>query len=178
MTIKGLDSLYSKFAKLKNIDIKPVMENVTAKVRDEARKRVPVDTAELKNSIDYIVDGDGSNYQGVVFSNKEHATYIELGTGPVGAANHSGISPNISPSYRPTPWVYKVEDNNMSAIFAKTGKVNKAKTKRMNKTGGKFVYTEGQKARPYLYPALKDNEEKIKKAFKTQVKKLIREASK
>lgn len=154
MIFKNLDRLYRKIEQLKNIDVKPIIEDATARVRDEARMRVPVDTGELQNSIDYDIEETDKGYVGKVFSNKEHAIYVELGTGPKGEANHSGISPKIKPIYSPSGWVYYDEDKQ------------------------KFIFTKGQPARPFMYPALHDNREKISKFIRFRVKKKIEEASK
>lgn len=178
MKIEGLDRLYRKIARLHNIDIKPIIEDATIKVRDEAKMRVPVDTAELQNSIDYNVDISAKGFTGKVFTNKEHGIYVELGTGPVGEANHSGISPEVKPIYSPSGWVYKTKENNMSFIFFSSGKINKAKTKRADKNGGRFIFTMGQPARPFMYPALHENREKISKFIQSKVQKKIEEASK
>lgn len=154
MNIKGLDSLFRKIGQLKNIDIKPIIEDATERVRDEARKKAPVSTSELRNSIDCKVEPTPEGYKGIVFSNKEHAIYVELGTGPVGEAEHNGISPNVNPMYSPDGWVYYDEDLK------------------------RFVYTKGQPARPFMYPALHDNREKLSKYINNQLKKKIKEASK
>lgn len=154
MKIEGLDRLYRKIARLHNIDIKPIIEDATIRVRDEAKMRVPVDTGELQNSIDYNVDISAKGFTGKVFTNKEHGLYVELGTGPKGEANHSGISPEIKPIYSPSGWVYYDVDKQ------------------------KFIFTNGQPARPFMYPSLHDNREKISKFIQEKVQRKIEEASK
>lgn len=154
MKIEGLDRLYRKIARLHNIDIKPIIEDATIRVRDEAKMRVPVNTAELQNSIDYNVDISAKGFTGKVFTNKEHGLYVELGTGPKGEANHSGISPEVKPIYSPSGWVYYDTDKQ------------------------KFIFTNGQPARPFMYPALHDNREKISKFIQEKVQRKIEEASK
>lgn len=154
MKIEGLDRLYRKIARLYNIDIKPIIEDATIRVRDEAKMRVPVDTGELQNSIDYNVDISAKGFTGKVFTNKEHGLYVELGTGPKGEASHIGISPEIKPIYSPSGWVYYDTDKQ------------------------KFIFTNGQPARPFMYPALHDNREKISKFIQEKVQRKIEEASK
>lgn len=153
MKIEGLDRLYRKIARLHNIDIKPIIEDATIRVRDEAKMRVPVDTGELQNSIDYNVDISAKGFTGKVFTNKEHGLYVELGTGPKGEASHIGISPEIKPIYSPSGWVYYTDKQ-------------------------KFIFTNGQPARPFMYPALHDNREKISKFIQEKVQRKIEEASK
>ena len=154
MKIEGLDRLYRKIARLHNIDINKIIEVATIRVRDEAKIRVPVDTGELQNSIDYNLDISEKGFTGKVFTNKEHGLYVELGTGPKGEANHVGISPEIKPIYSPSGWVYYDVDKQ------------------------KFIFTNGQPARPFMYPALHDNREKISKFIQSRVQKKIEEASK
>lgn len=155
MSIKGLNNLERKFRQLRDINIKPIIEDASARVRDEARKNVRVDTGELQNSITYRLEDKGNgNWRGVIFTNKEHGIYVEFGTGPVGEANHIGISREIKPMYSPSPWVYYDKDKKQ------------------------FFYTHGQPAKPFLYPALHDNKDKIKKFIKYRIKKELREASK
>lgn len=154
MKIEGLDRLYRKISRLHNIDIKPIIEDATIRVRDDAKMRVPVDTGELQNSIDYNVELTEKGFTGKVFTNKEHGIYVELGTGPKGEANHSGISPEVKPIYSPSGWVYYDVDKQ------------------------KFIFTNGQPARPFMYPALHDNREKISKFIQSKVQKKIEEASK
>ena len=154
MKIEGLDRLYRKISRLYNIDIEPIIEDATIRIRDEAKMRVPVDTGELQNSIDYNVDISAKGFTGKVFTNKEHGLYVELGTGPKGEASHIGISPEIKPIYSPSGWVYYDTDKQ------------------------KFIFTNGQPARPFMYPALHDNREKISKFIQEKVQRKIEEASK
>lgn len=149
----GTDSLIRKLNKIKEMKIRNVIEKATIKVRDEARNRVPVDTAELRLSIHHRIENKGNGkYVGIVFTNKEYAPYVEFGTGPVGHSNHDGISPEVKPMYSPEPWVYYDE------------------------TLQRFVYTKGYMARPFMYPALHDNKDKIKKFIIKSLKEELKEA--
>lgn len=160
MKIEGLDNLLRKFAKLKQIDVEPIMEDASLRIRDEARNNVAVDTAELKLSIfNRVYEKDGKII-GEIYTNKEHGMYVELGTGPEGQANHKGISPNVNPRYSPTGWVYPTE----KPIIINGKETN-------------FIYTEGMPARPFLYPALHDNRDKLKEFFRFRINKLLKEAS-
>lgn len=158
MKIEGLDRLFRKIEQLKNIDIKPIIEDATIRVRDEARKNAPVNkyktSSELQNSIDYNVETTGKGCVGKVFTNKEYGLYVELGTGPNGEANHSGISPEIKPIYSPSGWAY------------------------FDKDLDRFIFTKGQPARPFMYPALHDNREKLSKFIKFRIRQKIKEATK
>ena len=93
-------------------------------------------------------------FTGKVFTNKEHGIYVVLGTGPKGEASHNGISPEIKPIYSPSGWVYYDVDKQ------------------------KFIFTNGQPARPFMYPALHENRDKLSKFIQSKVQKKIQEASK
>lgn len=59
-----------------------------------AKKRCPVDTGNLRNSISHaVVDGDSP--AAYIGTNEEYAPYVELGTG------------RYYPGGRPTPWAYQ-----------------------------------------------------------------------
>lgn len=52
-----------------------------AAIAEEARAIVPVDTGELRDSIDSRVDDTGTSVYGSVFATAPHAGYVEFGTG-------------------------------------------------------------------------------------------------
>lgn len=85
-----------------------------------AKRLVPVDTGNLRNSITHKVDpAEPAVYIG---TDSEYAAYVELGTG------------EHYPDGRPTPWKY--QDAN-----------------------GNWHWTKGNPARPYLKPAVADNDQ-------------------
>ena len=65
---------------------------------------------------------------------------MELGTGPKGAQEHSGISPNVTPSYVNSPWwihesqidIDLAEKYNWFSIDTKDGKFINALDNRLN----------------------------------------------
>ena len=87
---------------------------------------------------------------GCVYTNKAYAPYVEFGTGPVGEANHAGISPNVPVAYRQDGWVWQDEE-------------------------GGFHSTEGQPAQPFMYPALKSMEKHVIKAIGNDLQAAMRE---
>ena len=124
-------------------------------VQAEAKLRAPANTGELRQSNIAV---------GEVFVAVEHGIYVELGTGPKGAASHSGISPEVSVFYRSTPWyVHESQIDVGPYRFAKKGE---------------FYKMYGQPAQPYLYPALKNNETKVQKVIANYVRRKIEELAK
>ena len=73
----SIDSLVLKLKKLENFDLSIPLEEACLVVENAAKKKVPVDTGNLRSSITYDVDGD----EGVIGTNVEYAPYVEFGTG-------------------------------------------------------------------------------------------------
>lgn len=141
ITIKGIDSLIHKLNNIsKTEQVKETMNTAVLLVHGQAKTLAPVDKGNLKGSLHPKVITQGKTIIGKVYTNLSYAPFVEFGTGIKG----NGTYPNkdISLSYRSTPWVYTPND------------------------GEDFYYTEGQVAQPYMYPALKRNEKKIKAMFK------------
>lgn len=127
-------------------------------VRDDARLRAPVDVGDLRKSINHTTQADGQEIRSIVHTNSDHAVYVEFGTGPVGAANHAGASPDVPVSYSPDKWLGKIPGL-------------------VSDTDSGFRYIAGQPAQPYLYPALKDNEEQIEAKLAADIRKILEEKS-
>lgn len=113
--------------KIKNkINVKEAMNKSTAIVLSSAKKNVPVDTGNLRNSIKTEIKSSKNEIKGIIYTEKEYAPYVEFGTG------ERGIDSN------------------------KNEKINVAYS----------LGWKGQAAQPFMYPALKRNEKKIKSIFK------------
>lgn len=95
-----------------------------------AKKAVPVDTGNLRNSISHKVD----EKEKVVYigTNSEYGAYVELGTGKYYKGG------------RQDPWVYQDED-------------------------GRWHHTNGQRAQPYLKPAVADHKQTYKNIIKDEL---------
>ncbi|RRR93642.1 hypothetical protein CWI05_00045, partial [Streptococcus pneumoniae] len=99
---------------------------------------------------------DGDRAIGEVYTNLKDAPYVEFGTGPKGQASHSGISPEVSVTYKAHPWyVHEDQINVGSYHFQKIGE---------------FYKMYGQSAQHYLYPALRDNQERVSKNISNYVR--------
>lgn len=146
MAVNGVESLMRKFNELGTME--PVVKKAVRKqaeiVRGVAVRLCPVGTGaipgespgELRGSIHTKVEQDGDATIGSVYTNKDYAAYVEFGTGPVGEANHAGISPNIPVAYRQEGWVFMDADGGIHG-------------------------TRGQQAQPFMYPALKSMEKHV-----------------
>lgn len=163
----GADSLIAKCRKLASKQVgddivrRAVLNACKNVVQAEAKLRAPANEGELRNSIRVRARIEGSRVIGEVFTNSDHGAYVELGTGPKGLVNHSGISPEVSVSYRSTPWYVHEDQINVGPYhFAKRGE---------------FYKMYGQPAQPYLYPALKDNQERVSSNISKYVSRKIKE---
>ena len=163
----GADSLIAKCRKLASKQVgddivrRAVLNACKNVVQAEAKLRAPANEGELRNSIRVRARIEGSRVIGEVFTNSDHGAYVELGTGPKGLANHSGISPEVSVSYRSTPWYVHEDQINVGPYhFAKRGE---------------FYKMYGQPAQPYLYPALKDNHDRISRSISKYISRKLKE---
>lgn len=93
-----------------------------------AKKLVPVDTGNLRNSITHKVV-ENEVYIG---TNNEYAAYVELGTG------------KFAEGGRKDPWVYQDEE-------------------------GRWHHTDGQRAQPYLKPAVADHKQTYRNIIKDEL---------
>ncbi len=140
ITLKGVDSLIHKLNNISQMEqVKECMNKAVTIVHAQAKLLAPVDTGGLASSIHPKVITEGNKIIGKVYTNLNYAPFVEFGTGSKG----NGTYPNakVKLTYRSTPWVY-------------------------TPNGEDFYYTEGQVAQPYMYPAIKQNEKKIKAMFK------------
>ncbi|HFU3982934.1 TPA: HK97-gp10 family putative phage morphogenesis protein [Streptococcus suis] len=165
----GADELIDKLRRLSSqrqteIMAKAIHNAAKNVVQADAKLRAPVNDGDLRTGIKVRMSKSG-NPRAEVVSTSDHGAYVEFGTGPKGAANHAGISPNVSVSYRSAPWY--VHESQIDVGPYRFQKI------------GEFYKMFGQVAQPYLYPALKDNEERVTKNINRYVKrKLVEEVSK
>lgn len=166
----GTDDLIAKLQRLssqRQVEITGRAVHNAAKnvVQADAKLRAPVNGGDLRRGIKVRRAGTNNLPTAEVVSTSDHGGYVEFGTGPKGAENHAGISPNVNVSYRSTPWyVHESQIDIGSYKFPKYGE---------------FYKMYGQVAQPYLYPALKDNEERVVASISRYVKrKLTEEVSK
>ncbi len=153
-SVVGLESLLKKLNELGGNVEETLYASVgkqTMLVQGEAKELCPVDTGDLRNSIKANTKKNKNRIVGTVSTNSDHAPYVEFGTGKVGERTNKNTK--IDVSYKQDKWLANIPD-----------------------VGPRWV--EGQPAQPYLYPALKNNEDKILKNIKEDVREAIREVAK
>lgn len=119
------------------------------KIQGDAKLLADVDTGQLRNSITEGITSEGEDIIEDIGTNLEYAAYFELGTGPVGEASSKMLPEGVNPKYRSDGWVYS--------------------------DGERFYYTEGQPAKPFLYPAFKQNQNNVTDIIARALQKELRE---
>lgn len=134
--IIGMNNLLRKLemlgANISNV-MYGIIENEGKFVEDEARLNCPVDTGDLRQSIQHSTEKNSDGVTSTIYTNSDHGAYVEFGTGMKG--EETNRNPNVSVGFN-QDW-------------------------------------SGMAAQPYLYPALKNNEDKIKKHAVGELKKEI-----
>jgi len=115
---------------------------------DKARLKCPVRTGQLQSSITYEIEKESARLVGQVGSNLAYAPYVELGTGIYGPHKQRIYPKNgkvlawVTSGARPTTAAgWKAAQETGRAVFATS--------------------VAGQKAKPYLLPAVEENVDKI-----------------
>lgn len=170
--VKGADKLLLKLTEIKDIQnstLLGIMKENSQIVEDSAKLLVSTNTGGLKNSIFSKIEDKGKEINAIIETNSDHAMYVEFGTGPKGQENHEGISPNITPVYTSHGWIIPV-----TAIS--TSDAERYHMIPYIVQGTVFGYfTQGQAAKPFMYPALKNNEKIIIKRTKERVNNAIKD---
>ncbi len=163
MSVSGADDIDRALEKLSGLDMKQAVADAIQLVRSAAVNNCSVNTGELRQSIFADVEGNSEKAEGICWTNKAYAPYVEFGTGPVGQAAGLKID-GIDLAYRQTPWMIPV------------GKIDKSTAEKYHfipiKEDGEVIgyLTRGQAPQPFLYPAMKNNEEHIIETLKTAVR--------
>lgn len=121
----------------------------------------PVNTGELQNSIAFRVDPD--EMAAYIGSNAEYAAYVELGTGKY-ATQGGG---------RPGWWVYVKgsERKGSSSSMKIYTKEEAARVVAILRSKGLDAHmTEGQEAKPFLAPAVKDHAQTYRNIIEDELK--------
>lgn len=169
--IEGADKLQKKLEEMEKVNLKNGIARGIALVQESAKHIAPAHDGELRQKImtDVSELGDGT-IRGTCWANGAYDRYVELGTGPKGQASHNGISPNISPAYTQSPW-WIHEGSGADEIDRATAEhyhFPYIETK-----DGRFYQCTGQPAQPFLYPALKNNEDRITEIIGEELKKQL-----
>lgn len=168
MSVEGMKDLERKLDNLSKTDVKKEVARAIQTVRYAAVANAPTRRygsggGSLKQSIYSDIYEDCDQVIGECYTNNGHAIYVEFGTGPVGQENHQGISPDHNPVYSQTGWM--IPGDAMDPDAAEQYGLGIARGKDGEVIG---YYTNGQPAQPFMYPALKDNQDEVLKDFASE----------
>lgn len=171
MSMTGDKELAKNLQNLSRMDLRQAVQNGIQMVRNTAVLLCPVDTGELRQSIQTDVSERGGIITGICYTNKAYAMYVEFGTGPKGQQNHEGISPDVNAAYTQSPWW--IHESMVDRRVAEKYHWFHIDTK-----AGRFYQCTGQAAQPFMYPALKNNKhrlmEGIRSDFIASVERIIK----
>lgn len=154
VSIKNIDRLAQRFNNIAKMELLDTMNKATALVHGQAKDLAPVDKGQLAGSIHMKVAKKGNGFEGRVYTNVEYAPFVEFGTGVKGDGTYPYKIEGLSLEYRDKGWAYFDEDE------------------------GEWIYTKGQEAQPYMYPALNDHKKTIKRMFQNAVHTKLKQNSK
>lgn len=122
--IENLDKLLKKLEKLENVDLDKILNKACVLVENDAKKKCPVNTGELRNSITHEVNGT----EAIVGTNTSYAPYIEFGTGIFSSEGNGRQTPwsfqdvqghwHTTIGQHPQPFLNPALDENRSKIIA------------------------------------------------------------
>ena len=168
--ILGIKELEAELDKMAKVNLRKGIESGIALVQEAAKSncdgfRQP--TGELRESIYTDVEENGDAVTGTCFTNKEYAPYVEFGTGPAGQEKHDGISPEVPVAYSQEGW--------MMPGTAMPPEKAAAYGLGIAKSGDNIIgyYTNGQPAKPFMYPALKDHEKDVEEIIAEKIKEQL-----
>jgi HK97 gp10 family phage protein len=167
--------------------VEKAMKKEIRRVRNTAVMLTPVNHGELRQSIMTSVERTDGGITATCYTNKSYAAYVEFGTGPKGQDSHQGISPNVQPTYTQEGWWFPGDNITRyaakkyhwpkSTVHGSYGTTNENGGLDITTTKKILYYTKGQAAQPFMYPALKNNEDVIRANLAEAVRKSIREAA-
>ena len=126
-----------------------ILEKIGAHIRDEAKRKCPVDNGILRNSLYYRVEGDSV----FVGSQLPYAVFVEYGTGEFHLDADGNPEPHSSWEIKPKSAKALKFEVNGNSVFSKK------------------VIVPGMHAQPFLRPALHGSYGFIKQVVRDELSK-------
>ena len=164
--IQGEKELEKALDRKARIDMAKAIEKGITLVQENAQAECPVHDGELEGSIYIDINMKEESVEGICYTDKEYAHFVEFGTGPKGQENHEGISPDVAVAYTQSPWwIHESQiDREVAEKYHFFG---------IDTPQGRFYQCTGQPAKPFLYPALKNNEEEVARIVREELQKQL-----
>lgn len=161
--ILGVQTLEKKLEEMSKVDLERGIAKGIMFIQEEAKGNCPAHDGELRQSIFTDMETEEETIRGVCFTDKKHGPFVEFGTGPKGQENHEGISPDVAVAYTQSPWwIHESQIGRETAEYYHFFSIDTPQ--------GRFYQCTGQAAQPFMYPALKDNEDKIMKIITESIR--------
>lgn len=145
------EKVMQRLNNINNLDLyKAMMSSVSLMYQtasDELSSGFKHSNGDLKNKLNYDVRETGNEIIGELSNSSDHAIFVEFGTGSVGNGTYpySSSETGINLTYSDKPyWRYQDKDGNWHT-------------------------TKGMVAHPFMFPAYKKNEKKIKELIQKDV---------
>lgn len=176
--VEGLDGLMQKLEMLPekfsdalwdaNFDVVEEADQIAVR---ELQSSMIHSSGELASSLHYEVSQDEDGHiRGRLFSNDPVAMYREFGTGLVGERSSKDLPTGVDPVYTQHPWFIPATavDVDLNEVYGMP----------LIKIGGKEYYrTNGQPARQFMTPAIKEAGEKAPDIIKDRIHRKLGELS-
>lgn len=138
--------------------INRILERIGMMVKEDAIRRAPVDTSDLRRQIDYVVEGNSVT----ISATSDHADFVEYGTGIYHIDEEGQPEPH-------TGWDI-VPVNKKALAWGKViGKSPSGATTREHVA--KKVHIEGMRPQPFLRPAVHQNIPRMKEIIREELTK-------
>ena len=173
--VKGLGKLTKQLTSIPDITLEAtkrttmiVAENIAGMAVSNLQSSIRRGAGELASRVAAEVDNeDMFNPVGRVRVNSPVGVFREFGTGPVGEASPKDLPEGVNPVYTQEPWFIPADqvDIDLTEVYGIPSMIIKGK---------KFYRTNGQPARPFLYPAFKQGVEGLEEVYKDEIRKSLR----
>ena len=160
-----------KFDKIADLQIDYAVKEITKLVHGQAKALAPVNKEALAGSIHMEVKKLPDKVQGRVYTNEEYAAYVEFGTGSKGNGTYPYKVKGLNLVYK-DKWYIPVDK-----LDAETAERYHF-TKVYGKGGAEYYVCHGQKAQPYMYPAIRRGRKQMKAIMTSGIKKRLLEICK
>lgn len=179
VTIKGKEKLFGQLKQVPKViedgifdATFEIVEDIQGRIESKLNASIKYNRGDLVGSFknEVVKESDG-NIVGRNFSDSPISIFREFGTGPVGESSQKDLPPDVNPVYTQEPWFFPVDavDIDLTEIYG----MPKIKIQ-----GKVFYRTNGQPARPYMYPAFKEGTENAEEIYKEHIKKNLRKGLK
>lgn len=152
IAIEGFDSYLDKISSSPDRLIEQIKKQAMQDAEvlaGKQRSNCPVVTGMLKESISTFCQQNDDVIEAGTRTKNDHAVYVEFGTGPTGTEKGHPLDSELGIIRKTEPW-------------------------KVNIPGVGVRYTSGQPATPFMYPAMREMEETIKKHFGSAVKEVLK----